>query len=221
MNKKRICDNFHKLFEEERMWQNSLWLGVPVCKFPFDTFIFQEIIFRIRPDYIIETGTSFGGSALFYASILELLGRGFVVTIDIEDKIDKKIFDDPIINRLFQERIIRLIGDSSDEYNFKTIHDIVSGGKNIIFLDSWHSKEHVLKELNLYSQLVPVGSYIIAEDTHVSGHPIKWQWREGPYEAVQEFLKSNNTFAIDRTWEKLLVTYNPYGFLKKVIHGER
>lgn len=219
MDKETICNDFHILFEKERTWKNTSWLGVPICKFPFDTFIFQEIIFKVRPDYIIETGTSFGGSALFYASILELLGHGQVVTIDIEDKVDNSIFVDPIVKNLFQRRIIRLIGNSIDEQNYKEISNIVSGKKNIVFLDSWHCEDHVLKELNLYSKLVPLSSYIIVEDTHVSGHPVSWQWGFGPYEAIEEFLKNNEAFVVDISWEKLLITYNPHGFLKKVMHG--
>lgn len=219
MDKIKVCNDFHKLFEKERTWKNESWLGMSICKFPFDVFIFQEIIVKVKPDYIIETGTSFGGSALFYASILELLGHGQVITIDIEDKVDKNIFADPIIKKLFKKRIVRFTGDSSDKRNFKKISDISSGKKNIVFLDSWHSKEHVLKELNLYSKLVPLSSYVVVEDTHANGHPVDWGWGEGPYEAVQEFLKNNETFAIDVSWEKLLITYNPNGFLKKVMHG--
>lgn len=219
MDKTKICNDFHILFEKERAWKDESWLGVPICKFPFDMVIFQAIIFKIRPDYIIETGTSFGGSALFYASILELLGHGKVITIDIEDKVDKNVFADSIIKKLFKKRIIRLMGDSSDKRNFKKISDISSGKKNIVFLDSWHSKEHVLKELNLYSKLVPLGSYIVVEDGCVNGHPVDWEWGEGPYEATQEFLKNSGIFAADVSWEKLLITNNPHGFLKRVLHG--
>lgn len=217
MDRQKIYDDFLTLYQKNRIWENSSWLGVPVWKLHSDLFIFQEIIFKLRPDYIIETGTCLGGSALFYASILELIGHGQVVTIDKEDRIDKKIFLDPAITKLFQ-RVISLIGDSSDEYNYKKIQDIVAGKKNIVFLDSWHSKDHVLKELKLYSKLVPLGSYIIVEDTLMNGHPVEWEWGEGPYEAVQEFLKGNDTFAVDKTWEKLLITSNPCGYLKKVFH---
>lgn len=214
MNK--ICDDFHKLYEAKRIWKNTTWLGIPIWKFPFDAFIIQELIYKIKPDYVIETGTNFGGSALFYASILELIGAGTVITIDKEKK---EILLSEVAKWLFDTRIIRLIGDSVSDEIIKQVYSYASGKKNIVILDSWHSKEHVLKELNLYSQLVPVGSYIIIEDSHVNNHPVPWQWGEGPYEAVQEFLKSNNTFAIDKNCEKLLITYNPNGFLRRVLHG--
>jgi cephalosporin hydroxylase len=110
-------------------------------------------------------------------------------------------------------------GNSIDQRIVKQIYSVARNQKNIVILDSWHSKEHVLKELNLYSSLVPVGSYLIVEDTHVNGHPIQWEYGEGPYEAVQEFLKTNSTFVVDKECEKLLITFNPNGFLKKVLHG--
>jgi len=210
----KICDNFHKLYEKKRIWENTTWLGIPMWKFPFDAFIIQELIFKIKPDNIIETGTNFGGSALFYASILELLGHGKVITVDIKSK----FVLNSIVFNIFTKRIINIIGDSINQKIYNSIREITSGMNNLVILDSWHSKEHVLKELNLYSKLVPVGSYIIVEDTHVNGHPIEWEWGEGPYEAVQEFLKTHNNFAIDKECEKLLITFNPCGYLKKVLH---
>ena len=216
MNK--ICDDFHTLWDKEKKWSEVSWLGVPCWKIPFDAFVIQELIFKIKPDYIIETGTNFGGSALFYASILELIGEGTVITID---KKKKEIPLSEVTKWLFDTRIIRLIGDSISDEIVKQVYSYASNKKNLVILDSWHSKEHVLQELNLYSQLVSVDSYIIVEDTHVSGHPIKWKWGAGPYEAVQEFLQNNDTFQIDKSCEKLLVSFNPNGFLRRVLHGEK
>ena len=215
---KKVIDDFHILWDKEKKWSEISWLGIDMWKFPFDAFIIQELIFKIKPDYIIETGTNFGGSTLFYASILELIGEGTVITIDKEKK---EIPFSPTTKYLFDTRIIKLIGDSISDEIIKQVYRFVSNKKNLVILDSWHSKEHELKELNLYSKLVPVGSYVIVEDTHVNGHPISWQYGEGPYEAVQEFLKFNNTFEVDKTCEKLLISYNPCGYLKKVFHGEK
>lgn len=212
---KEICDNFHKLYEKNRIWENTTWLGINIQKFPADAFIIQELIFKIRPDYIIETGTNFGGSTLFYASIMELMQQGKVITIDVDNKMK---FPNLTTIKL-RDRIRQFTGSSVDFGIVNDISAMVRGRNNMVILDSWHSKEHVLKELNLYSPLVPVGSYIIVEDSHVNGHPIKWKWGGGPYEAIQQFLKSNNTFKIDKSCEKLLITYNPSGFLKKVYHG--
>ena len=212
----KICDDFHILWDKEKKWSEISWLGVPIWKFPFDAFIIQELIFKIKPDYIIETGTKFGGSALFYASILELIGEGTVITIDKEKK---EIQLSEVTKWLFDTRTMRLIGDSVSDEIVKEVYSFASGKRNLIILDSWHSKEHVLKELNLYSKLVPVGSYIIVEDSCNNGHPVPWKWGLGPYEAIEEFLKMNACFIIDKDCEKLLITYNPNGFLRRVLHG--
>ena len=212
----KICDNFHKLYEEKRIWEKTTWLGTPIWKFPFDAFIIQELIFKIKPRYIIETGTNFGGSALFYASIMQLLGYGQVITID---KKEKKIEFSQAAQYLFDNRIIKMIGNSIDQKIIRQIYHIAKNQKNIVILDSWHSKEHVLKELNLYSPLVSVGSYIIVEDSHINGHPVEWKWGSGPYEAIEEFLKNNESFKIDKDCEKLLITFNPNGYLRRILHG--
>lgn len=212
---KRTCDNFHRLYEKNRVWEKTTWMGSPIWKFPFDAFIIQELIYNVKPDYVIETGTNFGGSALFYASILELMKHGHVISVDIADKVSLSTKN----HDLYKRRIIQVIGDSTDEDVFKTVASQVGSARCLVILDSWHSKEHVLAELTLYSRLVPTGSYIIVEDSHVSGHPIKWKYGEGPYEAIQEFLEQNHTFAVDKRCEKLLITFNPSGYLKKALDG--
>lgn len=212
----KIFDNFHKLYEEQRIWEKQTWLGVPFWKLPMDALIIQELIFKIKPRYIIETGTGFGGSALFYASIMQLLGYGQVITID---KIEKKFELSNAAQFLFDNRVIKFIGSSLNQRIIRQIYSVARNQKNMVILDSWHSKEHVLKELELYSNLVPVGSFLIVEDSHVNGHPVQWEWGEGPYEAIEEFLKKNNTFVIDKECEKLGITFNPNGFLRRVLHG--
>lgn len=212
----KICDNFHELYETQRIWEKQSWLGVPFWKLPMDALIIQELIFKIKPRYIIETGTCYGGSALFYASIMQLLGYGQVITID---KVEKKIELSQATQFLFDNRVIKMIGNSLNQKIVRQIYSVARNQKNIVILDSWHSKEHVLKELGLYSNLVSVGSYIIVEDSHVNGHPIQWQWGEGPYEAIEEFLKNNDYFKIDKECEKLGITFNPNGYLRRVLHG--
>ncbi len=214
--KKNIGDNFHIFYEQNRLWEKQTWLGVPILTIPFDLLIIQELIFKIRPRYIIETGTGFGGSALFYASICQLLGYGQIITIDKVHKIPEL---SQIAKYLFDTRVVEFTGSSLNQKIIKQIYSIAKNQKNIVILDSWHCKEHVLKELKLYSPLVSIGSYIIVEDSHVNGHPIQWKWGEGPYEAIEEFLKNNNCFKIDKECEKLGMTFNPNGYLRRVLHG--
>lgn len=206
-----IVDKFHIEYETNRMWEKMSWMGTPMWKLPFDAFVIQELIYNIKPDFIIETGTNFGGSTLFYASILELLKHGKVITIDKERKAIPKQ------NRLWKRRVTSFVSDSIDSQLFVKIKRKTRHKINLVLLDSWHTKEHVLQELKLYSQLVSVNSYIVVEDTHVNGHPIEWKWGEGPYEAVKEFLKDNSSFQIDRNCEKFRLTYNPSGYLKRIV----
>lgn len=208
----RFVDEFHNFYENTRMWENTYWLGVPMWKLPFDAFIIQEIINEIKPDYIIETGTGIGGSALFYASICELLGHGNVITIDIEHKAEDGFYKIP---SKIRSRIITHHGSSTNPLKFKRIKSKCNGMKNLVILDSWHSYDHVCKELEMYEELVPVGSYLIVEDTHVNGHPVPWPHGKGPYEAVEWFLSTRDYWEPQYWCEKYIMTFNPKGYLKR------
>lgn len=200
-----LIDKFHIKYEEERLYETTTWLGVPIWKLPFDAWMIQELIFKTRPDYIIETGTNLCGSALFYASIQDLIGYGKIITIDIEKKFDFE-----------HERIIFFEGSSTDKKIVDKICEITCGRNNMLILDSLHTKEHVLNEIKEYSHLVASGNYLIVEDTHVNGNPIKWKWGAGPMEAVNEFLKSTDKFIIDKSCERLGLTFNPNGYLRRI-----
>lgn len=206
-----ITNNFHKLFYNayavEGTWKDMKWLGVKILKNPFDLWIFQEIIFRLKPDVIIECGTKYGGSALYFASLCDLLNNGKIITIDIKDH----------KNKPQHKRIKYLLGSSvSEEIISKVKENISENDKVLVILDSDHRKEHVLKELKAYNLLVTKGSYLIVEDTHLNGHPIDPLFGPGPMEAVNEFLKENQNFKIDLTKEKFYMTWNPRGYLKKI-----
>jgi cephalosporin hydroxylase len=211
-------DAFHKFYEKQRLWQNTKWLGIPCWKLPFDAFIIQDIIYETKPDYIIETGTAYGGSALFYASLCELIDHGHVLTVDIELKHDNYKSD---VKKSVRNRISYIGGSSTNDLTVKEISRIVNltdtwMTKNIVILDSWHSYDHVRKELDLYAPFVSVGSYMIVEDTHVSGHPVEWEWGKGPYEAVKDFLEDNDNFVVDHDREVYLMSFNPSGYLRRV-----
>jgi len=209
--KERIINDFHKLFYDsgtlKGTWKNTKFLGVEAQKCPLDLFIYQEIIYEIKPDLIIETGTAFGGGAYFLASICELINFGKVVTVDITNT--------STIG--FHKRIKHIIGSSTDKNIFKQIKDIAVGKKKVmVILDSNHTKKHALKELELYSTLVTKDCYLIVEDTNVNGHPVYIEHGEGPMKAVQEFVKVNNHFMVDKSREKYYLTFNPSGYLKKI-----
>ncbi len=203
---------FHRIYHNNWWHQtvlNTDWLGVRAMKCPLDMWVFQEILYETRPDVIVETGTMEGGSSFYFASILDLLGHGRVITVDILDYPDKPR----------HERITYLTGSSTSEEIIETIRGLIEPGEKVmVFLDSDHSQAHVERELELYSNLVTPGNYLIVEDTHLNGHPIfiPIAVGPGPMEAVQEFLSTSNDFTVDRSREKYGLTFNPNGFLKRV-----
>jgi cephalosporin hydroxylase len=210
MRENRISDPYHIYFEKNRLWENITWLGVPMWKLPNDAMIIQEIIYETKPEVIIETGTGYGGSALFYASIFQLIGRGEVLTIDVGYK--KGLAHNLFVDR----RVTRIIGQSTHPSIIEKAKEFSRHKSTMVILDSCHSEEYVSKELNLYAGLVSVGNYLIVEDTHVGGNPVEWEYGRGPMEAVKKFLEKDKRFEVDKSREKLVMTFNPDGFLRKV-----
>jgi len=210
MREDKISDPYHIYFEENRLWENITWLGVPMWKLPNDAMIIQEIIYETKPEAIIETGTGFGGSTLFYASILKLMGGGKVLTIDVRDDFKRRLKFNMV------DWVLPFIGSSIDPDMVKGISELVEGRSTMVILDSFHSEEHVSKELEIYADLVSVGNYLIVEDTHVGGNPVEWEYGEGPMGAVKRFLEKDKRFEVDKSREKLVMTFNPSGFLRKI-----
>ncbi len=205
----KVPDAFHVLYHRQgaQTFNNTYWLGTPVQKTPLDLWVYQEILTELRPDLIIETGTYKGGSALFLASICDLLNHGEVATVDIEE----------YPNLPKHSRIRYLHGSSTAPEIIEQFKSLAAGKRAVVvFLDSAHTKDHVLNELKLYSPFVTKGSYIVVEDTHFNGHPILPHHGPGPMEALDDFLKENRAFAIDSSREKFLLTFNPRGYLRKV-----
>lgn len=195
------------------------WLGRPIIQYPQDIITLQEIIWKVKPDLIIETGIARGGSIIFSASILELIGSGEVVGIDIDIKNENK---KTIKKHPLSKRIQMVEGSSINKKIIKKIEKIAQNKKSIlVILDSNHTHKHVLKELEMYSPLVSKNSYLIVFDTIIDDLPEEllknrpWGKNNNPKTAVKEFLKTNDRFQIDRTIErKLLFTAAPMGYLK-------
>jgi len=200
---------------------NFDWLGRPIIQLPQDIVALQEIIWEVKPDLIIETGIAHGGGLIFYASMLELIGRGEVLGIDIDIRKHnrKEIEKHPLF-----KRIKMIEGSSTDEKVIKKVKRIVKAHKKVmVCLDSLHTHEHVLKELNLYSEFVSRGSYLIVFDTIIEYMPKgffkdrPWDKGNNPATAVKAFLKKNKNFVVDKEIEnKLLITAAPGGFLMKI-----
>ena len=201
------------------------WLGLPIIQYPQDIIAIQEIIWKVKPDLVIETGVARGGSLLLSASILELIGHGTVLGIDV----DIREFNKKNIKKSHLiKRISMIQGSSIDKKVVARVKKFAKGKKRIlIFLDSAHNFKHVLKELKSYSSLVKRGSYIVVFDTVAENFPTSWFKKNGtdrslnktnnPKTSVHEFLKLNNRFKIDKEFQrKLLITSAPDGFLKCV-----
>ncbi len=216
---KKISSDWTEESFRRKYVYNFEWLGRPIIQYPQDMIAMQEIIWKIKPDLIIETGIAHGGSIIYYASLLELIGKGEVLGIDIDIRSHNKT---AIENHPMYKRIKMIQGSSISSEVFNKVREISKDMKTILVcLDAYHTHEHVLKELEMYSELVTKNSYLVVFDTFVEYLPdelfLDRPWKKGnnPKTAVSEFLKNNKNFMIDTSIPlKLLITSAPDGYLK-------
>ncbi len=183
------------------------YLGIQTLKYPTDLWTYQEIVSETLPELIIETGTWHGGSALYLANVCDALGRGRVITIDTAP--GSPLPEHP--------RVTYIRGSSTDPEVVAAVeaHARQADGVMVI-LDADHAREHVLQELRTYAPLVTLGGYLIVEDTNVNGNPVLPEHGPGPAEALREFMAGDSRYAVDGTRERLLITSNPGGYLRRV-----
>lgn len=218
---KEAAHQFNEVSNKAKYSYNFSWMGRPIIQYPQDMVAMQEIIWDVKPDLIIETGIAHGGSLVFYASMLELIGKGEVVGIDIDIRSHNK---KAIESHPMFKRINMLEGSSvTQEMADRVKPFTVDKEKILVCLDSNHTHQHVLDELNLYSPFVSVGSYLVVFDTIVEDLPEAylpnrfWGIGNNPKTAVHEFLKNNRNFEIDKSMDnKLLISVSPEGYLKRV-----
>lgn len=198
------------------------WMGRPIVQAPQDVMAMQELIWQIKPQCIIETGVAHGGSVVFYASMLELLGGdGVVVGVDVEIKPDNRR---AIEAHPMGGRIHLVEGSSTDLAVLKRVREIVGNrGPVLVALDSNHTHDHVLRELELYSTFVRAGSYVVVFDTTIEDMPDElypnrpWNKLNNPKTAVRQFLRDNSRFVVDqRVQNRLQITVAMDGYLKCV-----
>lgn len=199
---------------------NFDWLGVPVIQYPQDLVALQEIIWRVQPDLIVETGVARGGSLIFYASMLRLLGNGGrVVGVDIDIRPHNR---DSIEGHRFADSIVLIEGSSvADEVLDEIRTHVRAARRPMVVLDSDHSRDHVARELELYAPFVRRGSYIVVCDTVVEYMPPEtvadrdWGQGDSPLNAVEDFLKATERFVVDSSIDaKLLISVSPSGYLE-------
>lgn len=202
---------------------NFSWMGRPIIQTPQDMVAMQEIIWETKPDLIIETGIAHGGSLIYYASLMEMMGLdGYVLGVDIDIRAHNKAEIDA---HPMRKRIQMIQGSSIASETVAAVAEHVKGKKSVlVVLDSNHTHDHVLQELRLYSPFVTLNNYLVAYDTLVEDMPEDlmnpdrpWGKGNNPKTAVWEFLKNANQFEIDKAIEaKILITVAPDGYLKRV-----
>jgi len=205
---------------ERRYSYNFRWMGRPIIQYPQDMIAMQEILWDVRPDLIIETGIAHGGSLVYYASLCELMGHGEVLGIDIDIRAHNRI---AIEEHPMAKRIRMLQGSSIDPAIVEQVRRQAQDKRVVVVLDSNHTHDHVLAELDAYAPLVSVGSYCVVfdtvvEDMHANAFPDRpWGVGNNPKTAVHEFLRTDDRFEIDRNIEaKIQITVAPDGYLRRV-----
>lgn len=203
-----------------RYTYNFSWMGRPIIQFPQDMVAMQEIIWNTKPDLVIEAGVAHGGSIIYYASLLEMVGHGQVIGIDIDIRAHNR---EAIESHPMAKRITLVEGSSIEQSTIDQVHALARGKRALVVLDSNHTHDHVLAELRAYAPLVCEGGYCVVMDTVVDDLPKDFfanrPWGPGnnPKTAVQQYLRETDTFEIDQDTEsKLLITVCPSGYLKRV-----
>lgn len=191
-----------------RLMNNSSYWGIKTLKCPLDFWIYNEILHKIRPDLLIEIGNLYGGSALSYAHIFDNLNNGTVLGIDIDHKY--------IADEVRAHKRINLIESDATLCIDQVSQFVKEDMKVLVIEDSSHEYDNTLKLLEGYSKFVTRNSYYIVEDT-ICHHGLDVGPKPGPFEAVHDFMNDNNDFMIDKDCENFGITWNPNGYLKKII----
>lgn len=203
---------------EHRMMYEPTWLGRPIIQFPMDIVAVQELLWEVKPDVVVETGIAHGGSAVLSASILELIGKGKVVAVDIDIRAhNRKAIEEHPMSR----RIEMIQGSSIADDTMAAVRAAVGNAKTVVvFLDSNHSEAHVFRELELYGELVTPGSYLVAHDgaqawvAEIPRGNASWK-ADHPLTAIHRFVAEHPEYTIDERWTRLGITSSPDGWLKK------
>jgi cephalosporin hydroxylase len=197
---------------QDRIMNQTTYFGVKALKNPLDHWVYQELIYEIQPDIIIEIGNASGGSTLSLAHICDLLDRGKIIGIDISHE--------GIPNHVKNHaRITFIEGDACQ--CFLDVEKLISANDRVLIIeDSSHTYQNTLNVLRTYSVLLKPGDYFIVEDS-ICHHGLSIGPKPGPYEAIEAFMQENGDFEIDRSRESFLITWNPKGYLRRISLGAK
>tara|TARA_E500000318_G_scaffold98887_1_gene100537 strand:+ start:3598 stop:4329 length:732 start_codon:yes stop_codon:yes gene_type:complete len=218
---KELSDRFFLKSFNRKYPYHFTWMGLPIIQYPQDIVMMQEIIWSVKPSVIVETGIARGGSIVFYASLLKMLGGDrSVVGVDIDIRAHNR---NSIDEHPMRDLITLIEGSSIAEETVSAVTDRIAGHNPVmVVLDSNHTHDHVLAELRTYAEMVSLGSYIVVFDTHCEFLPDSvladrpWGKGNSPYTAVEQFLAEDKRFVADPVEEKLLLTCTPRGILRRV-----
>jgi len=217
---KQLARDFYDESAKHKYTYHFSWMGRPIIQLPQDMIAMQELVWRIQPDLIIECGVAHGGSIIYYASLLQLLGHGEVLGIDVDIRAHNR---QAIESHPMAHRITLFEGSSIDLDMVERVRAHAQGKRVMVVLDSNHTHAHVLEELRHYAPLVSVDSYCVVMDTVVEDMPADafpdrpWGHGDNPKTAVWAFLEENGDFQIDQTvQDKLLLTVASDGYLRRV-----
>jgi cephalosporin hydroxylase len=199
------------------------WMGVPIIQMPADVLATQEVIWNTKPDIIIETGVARGGSVLFMASLLEMMGKGQVICVDIDIRAHNR---DAIETHPMSKRVTLIEGGSVDDDTLARARaEIPQGARVMVILDSDHSRDHVLAECRAYGDLVTPGCYMVVADTMIGHVPQENApqnrskiWFEGnePLSALRDYMAENGGFEVDEVLNgKLVLSSSPGGYIRR------
>ncbi len=191
---------------QHRILNETTYFGVTTLKNPLDFWIYQEILFEVRPQVIIEIGNYHGGSALALAHLCDALGIGRVIGVDLDHSAVPEIVR-------CHPRVTLIEGDATDVVDRVRLL-LEPDDRVLVIEDSAHTYENTLNVLRKYSTLVTPESYLIVEDG-ICHHGLDVGPSPGPYEAIETFISETSAFEIDRARESFLVTWNPKGFLRR------
>ena len=208
--------------DRHRWIHQAMWFGEPLLNLPQDMFAIQDIVWRTRPDFIIEVGVAWGGGLLFDATLLEMVGGSKVIGIDIF--IPPDLRERLATHERLSQRLVLIEGSSTAPETLAEVRGIIgSSDKILVILDSNHTHEHVLNELRIYAPLVGKGHYLVCGDTIIDYIPHQdhrrrpWGPGNNPATAAKQFLRESDRFVVDTAIdERLLFSCNPGGFLQAV-----